>query len=134
LEGLAQAEHDRLKAERPKSVGRPKATVVTGFLIFDDSVHGKPKGRKMGGMGQHYFNTDQCVVSGHCLFTGLYVLLDQRCSLEAQMYRQKSVCQQEGMPFQSKIDMAVTTSTGSLDWLSTTVGYSPACTSGLYCG
>lgn len=107
LEGLVQAEHDRLKAERPKSVGRPKVTVVTGFLIFDDSVHGKPKGRKMGGLGQHYSNTDQCVVSGHCLFTGLYVLLDQRCPLEAQMYRQKSVCQQEGVPFQSKIDMAV---------------------------
>jgi hypothetical protein len=41
------------------------------------------------------------------LFTGLYVLLGQRCPLEAQMYRQKSVCQQEGVPFQSKIDMAV---------------------------
>lgn len=107
LEGLVQAEHDRLKAERPKSVGRPKATVVTGYLIFDDSVHHKPKGRKMGGLGQHYSNTDQCVVSGHCLFTGLYVLLDQSCPLEALMYRQKSVCQQEGVPFQSKIEMAV---------------------------
>ena len=107
LEGLVQAEHDRLKAERPKSIGRPKATVVTGYLIFDDSVHTKPKGRKMGGLGQHYSHTDHSVVSGHCLFTGLYVLLGQRCPLEAQMYRQKSVCQQEGVPFQSKIDMAV---------------------------
>ncbi|GEM_PF-314796 len=115
LEELVQAEHERLKAERPKSVGRPKATVVTepalsvtkGYLIFDDSVHSKPKGRKMGGLGQHYSNTDQCVVSGHCLFTGLYVLLGQRCPLEAQMYRQKAVCQQEGVPFHSKIDMAV---------------------------
>ena len=107
LEGLVQAEHDRLKAEKPKSVGRPKATVVTGYLIFDDSVHSKPKGRKMGGLGQHYSHTDQCVVTGHCLFTGLYVLLGQRCPLDAQMYRQKSVCQQEGVPFQSKIDMAV---------------------------
>jgi hypothetical protein len=107
MEDLVQAEQDRLKAERPQSVGRPQATVVTGYLIFDDSVHNKPKGRKMGGLGQHYSNTDQCVVSGHCLFTGLYVLLGQRCPLEAQMYRQKSVCQQEGVPFQSKIDLAV---------------------------
>lgn len=105
--GLVQAEHERLEAERPKSVGRPKATVVTGYLIFDDSVHAKPKGRKMGGLGQHYSHTDHCLVTGHCLFTGLYVLLGQRCSLEAQLYRQKSVCQQEGVPFQSKIDMAV---------------------------
>jgi hypothetical protein len=34
LEGLVQAEHDRIKADRPKSIGRPKATVVTGYLIF----------------------------------------------------------------------------------------------------
>lgn len=107
LEGAVQAEHARLQAERPKCVGRPKATVVTGYLIFDDSVHDKPKGRKMGGLGQHYSNTEHSVVTGHCLFTGLYVLLGQRCPLEAQMYRQKTVCQQEGVPFQSKIDMAV---------------------------
>ncbi len=53
LEGLVQAEHERLKAERPKWVGRPKETVVTGYLIFDDSVHSKPKGRKMGGLEQN---------------------------------------------------------------------------------
>lgn len=104
---LVQVEHDRLEAERPQAIGRPKATVVTGYLIFDDSVHSKPKGRKMGGLGQHYSNTEHRVVSGHCLFTGLYVLLGQRCPLEAQMYRQRAVCQQEGVPFQSKIDMAV---------------------------
>ena len=38
LDELVQAEHQRLKAEMPKSSGRPKATVVTGYLIFDDSV------------------------------------------------------------------------------------------------
>jgi len=102
-----QAEHQRLNAERPKCVGRPKATVVTGYLIFDDSVHVKPKGRKMGGQGRHYSSTEQRVVTGHCLFTGLYSLLDQRCPLTAQMYRQKVVCQREGVPFVSKVDMAV---------------------------
>jgi hypothetical protein len=107
MEPLVQAEQKRLKVVRPKCIGRPKATVVTGYLIFDDSVHTKPKGRKMGGLGRHYSNSEQRVVSGHCLLTGLYVLLDQRCPLPAQMYRQKSVCQQEGVPFQSRIDMAV---------------------------
>lgn len=107
MESSVQAEHDRLKAERPKSIGRPKETVVTGYLTLDDSVHTKPKGRKMGGLGKHYSNTEQRVVSGHCLFTGMYVLLGQRCPLPAQMYRQKSVCEAEGVPFQSKIQMAV---------------------------
>ena len=106
LEELVRAEHERLRAEMPKSIGRPKATVVTGYLIFDDSVHVKPKGRKMGGLGQHYSNSEQRTVSGHCLFAGLYVLLGQRCPLPMQMYRQKEVCEQEGVPFESKIQMA----------------------------
>jgi hypothetical protein len=102
-----QAEHDRLKAKQPRRVGRPKQTVVTGFLIFDDSVHEKLKGRKMGGMGSHYSNTKQKVVARHCLFSRLYVLLGQRCPLQPRMYCQKSVCEQENLPFQSKVAMAV---------------------------
>ena len=104
---LVNAEHERLRAERPKQRGHPKQTVVTGYLIFDDSVHTKPKGRSMEGMGRHYSNTERQVVTGHCLFTGLYVLLEQRCPLGAQLYRQKYVCEREGEPFRSKIDMAV---------------------------
>jgi len=107
MEPLVECEHARLKAAQPKRIGRPKQTVVTGFLIFDDSVHTKPKGQKMGGLGYHYSNTEQKVVTGHCLFTGLYVLLGQRCPLEPRMYCQKKVCEQEKRPFQSKVAMAV---------------------------
>ena len=107
MEGPVQSEHNRLKAKQPKHIGRLKQTVVTGFLIFDDSVHHKPKGQKMGGLGYHYSNTEQKVVGGHCMFTGLYVLLGQRCPLEPKMYCQKSVCEQENRPFQSKVAMAV---------------------------
>jgi len=103
---LVQNEHERQKADLPKSVGRPKATVVTGYLIFDDSVHSKPKGRKMAGLGQHFSTSEQRPVTGHCLFTGLYVLLGQRCPLPCQLYRQKAVCQQAGVAFESKIEMA----------------------------
>ena len=107
LAPLVREEHARLKALAPKGVGRPKQTVVTGYLIFDDSVHEKPKGRKMGGLGTHYSNTAQKVVAGHCLFSGLYVLLGQRCPLAARMYCQQRTCEQENQPFQSKIEMAV---------------------------
>jgi len=107
MEPLVGSEHTRLKAAQPKRIGRPKQTVVTGFLIFDDSVHHKPKGQKMGGLGYHYSNTEQKVVAGHCLFTGLYVLLGQRCPLEPKMYCQKNICEQENQPFQSKVEMAV---------------------------
>jgi hypothetical protein len=107
LQLQVEQEHERLRSERPKRRGRPKRTVVTGFLNFDDSVHAKPKGRSMGGLGWHFSNTERRPVSGHCMFTGLYVLLGQRCPLPARLYRQKKVCQREGVPFQSKIDLAV---------------------------
>ena len=107
LEPIVEAEHERLRAGQPKRNGRPKKTVVTGYLAFDDSVHIKPKGRSMGGLGRHYSNTEKRVVSGHCLLAGLYMLLGQRCPLQPQLYRQKHVCEQEGVPFQSKIDMVV---------------------------
>ncbi len=105
---LVQAEHACLQAAQPKRIGRPKATVVTGYLLFDDSVHAKPKGRKMGGLGKHYSATEQKVVSGHCLFTGLYVLLGQRTPLPLQLYRQRTECEHVGAPFASKVDLAVT--------------------------
>jgi hypothetical protein len=47
-------EHARQRTLRPLAVGRPKPTVVTGYLSLDDSVHYKPKGKKMGGLGKHY--------------------------------------------------------------------------------
>jgi hypothetical protein len=37
------------------------------------------------------------------------VLLGRRCPLLPQMYRQKDVCEREGVPFQSKVDMMETT-------------------------
>jgi len=107
MEPLVRAEHRRQRARRPKRRGRPRKTVVTGFLILDDSVCTKPKGRKMGGLGRHYSGAEKRVVRGHCLFTGLYVLLGRRCPLQPRLYRQKAVCEREGVPFRSKVDMAV---------------------------
>ncbi|RLC77290.1 MAG: hypothetical protein DRI61_11795, partial [Chloroflexi bacterium] len=72
------AEHIRQRLNRPKKRGRPRKTVVTGFLVLDDSVHTKPKGRKMEGIGRHYSTTEKKVVTGHCLFQALYILLGRR--------------------------------------------------------
>jgi len=61
----------------------------------------------MQGLGRHYSTTEQRVVNGHCLLIGLYVLLERRCPLQPLLYRQKSVCEEEGIPFQSKVDLVV---------------------------
>ena len=108
LEPLVQAEHQRQRAQQVSRRGRAKATSVTGYLIYDDCTHAKLKGRKMKGLGRHYSTTEQKQVPGHSLFLGLHVLLGRRCPLPPQMYRTKTTCEKEGVPFQSKIDLAYT--------------------------
>lgn len=102
---LVQAEHQRQRRQRPKRSGRPKRTPVTGYLIGDDSTMHKVKGQKMGGLGKHHSTTLEKRVSGHSLVQGLYIVLGRRCPLAPQMYRQKAVCEREGVPFQSKVEM-----------------------------
>lgn len=102
---LVEAEQERKRRQRPKRKGRPRATVVTGYLIGDDSTQHKPKGKKMGGLGRHHSTSAGKRVTGHSLVQGLYVLLGRCCPLEPQMYRQKTVCEREGVVFRSKIDI-----------------------------
>ena len=109
LAKAVEAEHKRQRRQRPKGKGRPRKTVVTGYLIGDDSTQHKPKGKKMGGLGKHHSTSHEQCVTGHSLMQCLYVLLGRRCPLAPQMYRQKAVCEREGVPFQSKIDMMETT-------------------------
>jgi hypothetical protein len=104
--GIA-VEHQRQMAARPKKRGHPKATVVTGFLILDDSTHPKVKGEKMGGLGHHWSSTLRRQVKGHSLFQALYAVLGRLCPLPPQMYCTKATCQKEGKAFLSKIDLAL---------------------------
>jgi len=101
------AAHARQRAARPKRVGRPKTSVVTGYLIGDDSTMHKPRGKKMAGLGKHYSTTVGKPVVGHSLMQALYVVEGRRCPLAPQLYRQKAVCAAEDVPFQSKIDLIV---------------------------
>jgi hypothetical protein len=103
---LVVAEHARQHALRPKRPGRPRKTVVTGFLIVDDSTHEKRKGKKMEGLGRHYSSTAKQTVTGHSLLASLYILLGRRCPLAPSLYRQKAVCDREEVAFQSKVDLA----------------------------
>jgi hypothetical protein len=109
LTKAVEREHERRRRQRPKRKGRPQKTVVTGYLIGDDSTQYKPKGKKMGGLGTHHSTSHERGVTGHSLMQCMYVLLGRRCPLLPQMYRQKEVCQREGVPFQSKVDMMETT-------------------------
>ena len=106
---MVQAEHARQRRERHRRRGHPRSTVVTGYLIGDDSVTTKPRGRRMGGLGQHYATTAQGMVDGHCLVQALYVLLGRQYVLEPQMYVQRAVCRAEEIALRSKVDIMVET-------------------------
>jgi len=102
------AELQRERQMQPKHRGRPKAPVVTGYLIGDDSTIEKRKGKKMEGLGRHHSTTQDKRVTGHSLVESLYVLLGRRCPLAPQLYRQQQVCEGEGVPFASKIELMET--------------------------
>ncbi len=99
--------HATQRLNRPRHAGRCKATVVTGYLILDDSTHMKRYAKHMGGQGWHYSSTDKCTIPGHSLFQGLYLVEGHQFPLDPQMYIQKAVCEQEQRLFQSKVDLAV---------------------------
>ena len=103
---LVAESHAQQHLQRTKRKGRPVQTVVTGYLIMDDSTHVKRYAQKMGGLGWHYSSTDKRTMPGHSLFEGVYVVEGHQYPLSPQMYRQKTVCEREGVPFLSKIDMA----------------------------
>ncbi len=102
---LVQAEQARQRAAQPKRRGRPATSVVTGYLIGDDSTMHKVRGKKMAGLGKHYSTTAGTRVVGHSLVQGLYVVQGRHCPLEPRLYRQQAVCATEQVPFQSKIDL-----------------------------
>ena len=103
---ISQA-HAAQRAQRPRRRGRPPETVVTGFLILDDSTHVKRYAAAMEGQGWHYSSTERRCMPGHSLFQGVYCLLGRLLPLTPQLYRQQAVCAREGVPFQSKVDLAV---------------------------
>jgi len=106
MEPLVAAAHAELRAQQPRRRGRRKRTVVTGYLILDDSTHEKRYARAQEGLGHHYSSTEKKVVQGHSLFQSVYVLLGQLLPLTPRLYRRKQTCEAEGVSFASKIDLA----------------------------
>lgn len=109
VQPLVTTAHAAQRSQRSKQRGRPKATVVTGYLILDDSTHVKRYAKCMGGQGWHYSGTDKRSMPGHSLFQAVYLVEGHQYPLDPHMYIQKSVCEREQRVFQSKVDMALQT-------------------------
>jgi len=110
VQPLVQQAHSDQKYRRVKRRGRPQPTVVTGYLIMDDSTHAKRYYQKVeSGLGRHYSSTERKPVKGHNLFQAVYVVEEHQFPLTPVMYCQKSVCDQNHQAFFSKVDLAVQT-------------------------
>ena len=100
--------HQQQKAQRVRRRGRPTPTVVTGYLIMDDSTHTKRYYAKTAsGLGRHYSSIEKKIVPGHSLFQAVYVVEDHQYPLSPQMYCQKSACEQIEQSFCSKVVMSL---------------------------
>ena len=100
--------HQRQKEQRAKRRGRSQPTVVTGYLIMDNSTHAKRYYQKVAsGLGRHYSSTESKTVAGHSLFQTVYVVEGHQFPLTPQLYCQRTVCEQIEQPFFSKVDLAV---------------------------
>ena len=82
---LVTAAHAQQCAQRPRRRGRPKRTVVTGYLILDDSTHAKQYARAQEGLGHHYSGTKKKVVNGHSLYQSVYVLEGRQLPLTPRL-------------------------------------------------
>ncbi len=71
---LVHAAHAQQRQTRPHRRGWQARTRVTGALILDDSVHVKPRGVAMRGLGR-------------------------QCPLPLRLYRTRATCDREGEPF-----------------------------------
>ncbi len=108
IEPAVQIEKQQRQRRMSAQSGRRiRVTSVTGYLIIDDSTHEKPYAEAMEGLGYHWSGVAKATVQGHSMLAALYVLLGHRVPVSLQMYRQKAVCEQEGEPFASKVDLAV---------------------------
>jgi DDE superfamily endonuclease len=105
MDPAVKAEQARLRQVQPKRRGRPRVPLVTGYLIGDDSTTHKPKGKQMQGLGHRHSTPSEQRVVGHSLIEGLYVLLERRCPLPPQLYRQQVTCEAERVALQSKIEL-----------------------------
>jgi len=102
--------HREQRSRRARRRGRPQPTVVTGYLIMDDSTHTKRYYQLLvSGLGRHLSSTERKPVNGHSLFQAVYVVEEHQHPLTPVMYCQKAVCEQNGQSFFSKVDLTVQT-------------------------
>lgn len=95
---------EQIAAVLPTSRALTRA-LVTGFLVIDDTIVEKT-GKKMSGLSWHFSHTEGRAIWGHCYVTALYVIAGFAYPVQVKLYRSQKTCQEQGVVFKSKIELA----------------------------
>lgn len=95
---------NRIQKARTKA-GDPRPIV---FFIVDDTQSKKDRSTKrMEGLDNHFSHSDGKTVWSHCIVTAHVVSEDHSFAWDFRSYFRESYCQEEGIPFKSKNDLAI---------------------------
>lgn len=96
---------EQITAVLPTSARSLTKAPVTGYLVIDDTMVEKT-GKKMAGLAWHYSHTEGRTIWGHCYVTALYVIAGFAYPVQVLLYQSQKTCQEQGIRFKSKIDLA----------------------------
>jgi len=93
------------KARRALGKQQRKGKKATVYLIIDDSLVEK-SGKTMAGVAKHRSHKDNKLVLGHVWVSAQLVVAGYSYPLDWCLYRRKTECEANGIPFRSKPDIA----------------------------
>ncbi len=93
------------RTRRAVQAAGQRGRTVPVFLALDDTLVAKT-GKKMGGVDYHRDHTTHQTVLGHVWVTAHLVVMGQSYPLSWKLYRRQVTCEQLGIPFFSKPELA----------------------------
>jgi SRSO17 transposase len=93
------------RTRRAIQAAQRRGEKVPVFVIIDDSLV-KKTGKTMEGVAQHYSHTEHKQVLSHVWVTGQLVVMGHSYPLDWKLYRRQTECEEAGVPFFSKPQLA----------------------------
>jgi SRSO17 transposase len=95
------------RTRRTLQAAKRRGKTIPVFLIIDDTLVEK-SGKRMEGVDYHYSHSTGRPILGHVWVTGHLVVLGQSYPVSWKLYRRRGMCEELGLPFASKPELAAT--------------------------
>lgn len=93
------------RTRRVLQAAKRRGKPIPVFLIIDDTLVEK-SGKQMEGVDYHYSHSSGRTILGHVWVTGHLVVLGQSYPVSWKLYRRRGMCEELGLPFASKPELA----------------------------